>query len=191
VTDMTGDFLSRPIPIERFGMVYASAQKSLAAAGLTIIVVRADLLLCGSSRVPAPFDLARQAAAGSKVNTPPTFAIIVAARMLRRLVEGGGLGAALARSRERSARLYSTIDRSGFYTCAASPEARSLVNICFRLPNASLEDKFLREAEANGLLHLRGHPRVGGLRASLYDSTADDAVHALIEFMRHFEARSG
>lgn len=191
VADMTGDFLTRPIPVERFGLVYASAQKSLGAAGLTIIIVRADLLARGRRGIPAPFDMGRQAACGSKVNTPPTFAVVVAARMLRWLVESGGLSIASVRSRERSAKLYGAIDRSDFYRCSACREARSLVNICFRLPDARLEEAFVREAEACGLLYLRGHPRVGGLRASLYNSTSDEAVDALVEFMAEFQQRNG
>ncbi len=191
VVDMTGDFLTRAIPIERLGLVYASAQKSLGASGLTIIIVRADLLVRGNRAIPAPFDLARQVAARSKVNTPPTLAILVAARMLRWLVESGGLSAASMRTQERSANLYGIIDGSGFYRCVAAREARSRVNVCFRLPDPELEESFVHEAEARGLLHLRGHQRIGGLRASLYNSTADEAVDALLEFMTNFLRQNG
>lgn len=191
VVDMTGDFLARSIPIDRFGLVYASAQKSLGSAGLTIIIVRADLLVRGHRGIPAPFDLARQAEAGSKVNTPPTLAIIVAARMLRWLVESGGIPAASMRCHERSANLYGIIDGSGLYRCVAARESRSCVNVCFRLPNRELEEAFVHEAEARGLLHLRGHQRIGGLRASLYNSTSDAAVDALLEFMTSFKRRNG
>lgn len=192
VADMTGDFLTRPIPVEQLGLVYASALKSLGASGLTIVIVRADLLVRGSSGgIPAPFDLARQTAARSKVNTPPMLAILVAARMLRWLLEGGGISKAFLRSQERSANLYSIIDGSGFYRCDAAPDARSRVNVCFRLPDPELEESFAHEAEALGLLHLRGHKRVGGLRASFYNSTADEAVDALLEFMTNFMRRNG
>lgn len=187
VADMTGDFLTRPLPIDRFGLIYASAQKTLGAAGLTIVLVRDDLLNRGVRGVPAPFDLSRQAAAGSRLNTPPTFSILVAARMLRWLVESGGLAAADARCRTMSAKLYEVIDRSGFYRCPAVPDNRSLLNVCFRLPDARLEESFVIEAEANGLQFLRGHRKVGGLRASLYSSTPEAAVDALIAFMAHFE----
>jgi phosphoserine aminotransferase len=125
------------------------------------------------------------------VNTPPTFAVLVAARMIGWLIENGGLEAAAKRSRERSARLYDAIDRSGFYSCAVSRGDRSWVNVCFRLPEERLEEAFLREAEAAGLLHLRGHLRVGGLRASLYSSTPDEAVDALVAFMADFQKRNG
>jgi phosphoserine aminotransferase len=189
VVDMTGDFLTRPLPIDRFGLIYASAQKTLGAAGLTIVLVHADLLGRGEKRIPAPFDLSRQAAAGSKLNTPPTFSILVAARMLRWLVESGGLAAADARCRRMSTKLCEAIDRSGFYRCPAAPADRSLVNVCFRIPDARLEEGFVLEAEANGLRFLRGHPKVGGLRASLYSSTPEAAVDALVDFMARFKER--
>lgn len=191
VVDMTGDFLTRGVPIEILDLVYASAQKSLCVAGLTIVVARADLLVQQDRGIPAPFDLVRQAAAGSKVNTPPTLAVLVAARMLRWLVEAGGLAVAALRGRERSANLYGVIDGSAFYSCAAARADRSRVNVCFRLPDLELEEAFVREAEACGLLHLRGHQRIGGLRASLYNSTADEAIDALLEFMTSFMRRNG
>ena len=191
VSDMTADFLTRPIPIERFGLIYASAQKNLGSAGLTIVVVRDDLLGRARPGTPAPFDYTRQAAARSKVNTPPTFPILVACRMLRWLLENGGLEAAAERNRRKSGKLYAAIDRSSFYFCPVSPPDRSLINICFRLPEARLEALFLEEAEANGLFHLRGHAMVGGLRASLYNPTPEAAVDALVSFMVRFEQRRG
>lgn len=187
VADMTGDFLTRPLPVERFGLIYASAQKTLCATGLTIVVVHEELLNRGCRAMPAPFDLSRQAAAASKVNTLPTFSVLLAARMLRWLVECGGLDAAAARSREMSAKLYNAIDRSNFYSCPVAPKDRSLVNVCFRLPDAQLEEAFLSQAEASGLLNLRGHARVGGVRASIYNSTPEPAVDALVAFMTRFQ----
>jgi len=190
VVDMTGDFLTRPVPVKRFGLIYASAQKSLGATGLTIVIVRADLLGRARADIPVPFNFALQAAAGSKVNTPPTFAIVVAARMLRWLVESGGLQFASAQSQQRSAKLYTAIDASRFYRCPIACEARSAVNVCFHLPNERLEESFAREAEAQGLLHLRGHVRVGGLRASIFNATPDEAIEALLDFMGEFQARN-
>jgi phosphoserine aminotransferase len=190
VADMTGDFLTRPLPVERFGLIYASTQKTLGVSGLTIVIVREDLLGRGRRGIPAPFDLARQAEARSRVNTPPTFSVLVVARMLHWVAESGGVEAAGARSREKSVRLYDAIDRSGFYRCPAARSDRSHVNVCFRLPDARLEEAFLREADAAGLLHLRGHPRVGGVRASFYPSTSEAAVDALIAFMSEFQRRS-
>lgn len=191
VADMTGDFLTRPLPIERFGLIYASAQKTLCATGLTIVIVRQDLLERGCRAVPAPFDLSLQAKAASKLNTPPTFSVLVAARMLRWLVESGGLEASAEQIRRRSDRLYDVIDRSGFYHCPVERADRSAVNVCFRLPDSRLDDAFVFEAGANGLHHLRGHAKVGGLRASVYASTPEEAVDALIDFMVRFRQRRG
>ena len=191
VCDMTADFLTRPIPVERFGIIYASAQKNLSAAGLTIVILREDLLGRVRRGTPAPFDYARQVAARSKVNTPPTFALVVAGRMLRWLIENGGLEAAGKRNREKSAKLYDAIDRSGFYRCPVSPMDRSVINVCFRLPDARLEEAFVQDAEADGLFHLRGHAKVGGLRASLYNPTPEAAVDALVDFMARFRRRRG
>jgi len=190
VIDMTGDFLTRPVPVKRFGLIYASAQKSLGATGLTIVIVRADLLNRARADIPVPFNFALQAAAGSKVNTPPTFAIVVAARMLRWLVESGGIQFSSAQSRQRSAKLYAAIDASGFYRAPIACEARSAVNVCFHLPNERIEESFAREAEAQGLLHLRGHVRVGGLRASIFNATPDEAIDALLDFMDGFRTRN-
>jgi len=190
VVDMTGDFLTRPIPVKRFGLIYASAQKSLGATGLTIVIVRTDLLDRARADIPVPFNFSLQAAARSKVNTPPTFAIIIAARMLRWLVESGGLHFAALQSRERSEKLYAAIDASGFYRAPVACEARSAVNVCFHLPNGRLEEAFAREAEAQGLLHLRGHVRVGGLRASIFNATPDEAIEALLDFMGDFRAQN-
>jgi phosphoserine aminotransferase len=186
VVDMTGDFLTRPLPVERFALIYASAQKTLCATGLTIVIVHEALLNRAWRAIPAPFDLSRQAAAASKVNTLPTFSVLVAARMLRWLVECGGLKAAAARSRQMSAKLYDAIDCSQFYNCPVAASDRSLVNVCFRLPDTQLEEAFLSQAEASGLLNLRGHARIGGVRASIYNSTPESAVDALVHFMSDF-----
>ena len=191
VADMTADFLTRRIPVERFGLIYASAQKNLGASGLTIVIVREDLLGRARRGTPAPFDYTRQAATRSKVNTPPTFAVIVASRMLRWLLMNGGLQAAAERNGRKSEKLYAAIDGSGFYQCSVALADRSLVNVCFRLAEARLEAEFLQEAEANGLFHLRGHANVGGLRASLYNPTPEAAVDALVSFMSRFKQRRG
>ena len=191
IADMTADFLTRPIPIERFGLVYASAQKNLGAAGLTIVIVREDLLDRTERAVPASLDYARQAAASSKVNTPPTFAIIVALRMLTWLRSEGGLDAAAARNIAKSGKLYTLIDEDDFYRGLASPRDRSSVSICFRLPEPELDQLFLDEAHASGLCHLKGHPNVGGIRACLYNGVTAEATLALASFMSDFKRRRG
>ena len=190
--DMTADFLTRPIPVARFGLIYASAQKNLGAAGLTIVIVREDLLGRARRETPPPFNYARQAEARSRINTPPTFAILVASRMLAWLRRHGGLPAAEARSRENSASLYAAIDDSGgFYRGLAAPSCRSAISVCFRLPDPALDVMFLEEAEAQGLCHLRGHPDVGGIRASLYNAVPQAAVETLAAFMSDFKRRRG
>jgi phosphoserine aminotransferase len=190
VADMTADFLTRPIPVERFGVIYASAQKNLGAAGLTIVIVREDLLGRAQRGTPAPFDYARQTQAKSKVNTPPTFAVLVASRMLGRLHDEGGLAAAAARNQVKSAKLYAAID-DDFYRCPVLPPHRSSISVCFRLPDTVLDLMFLEEAQASGLCHLRGHPSVGGIRASLYNAVPEQAVDALVGFMSDFQRRWG
>lgn len=191
IADMTADLFTRAVPVERFGLIYASAQKNLGAAGLTVVIVRDDLLGRARREIPAPFDYTRQAEAGSKVNTPPTFAVLVAHRMLRWLRENGGIAGAEARSKAKSAKVYATIGNNGFYRCLISPRDRSRVNVCFRLPRSTFETLFLTEAEAHGLLHLGGHRDVGGMRASLYNAVPEEAVDALVDFMADFRRRRG
>lgn len=191
VADMTADFLTRPLPVERFGIIYAGAQKSLAAAGLTLVIVRQDLLGRARRGTPAPFDYTRQAEARSRVSTPPTFPVLVARRMLAWLRRQGGLTAAAARSRARSAKLHAALDDGGFYRCPAAPAYRSSASVCFRLPSPALEQLFVTEADALGLVGLGGHPDVGGLRAALYNGLPDAAVDALAGFMADFRRRRG
>lgn len=191
VADMSADLLTRPIAVERFGLIYASAQKNLGAAGLTIVIVREDLLGRTRPGTPAPFDYTRQAKEGSKVNTPPTFAVAVALRMLRWLMDAGGLAAAEDRGRGKSAKLYAAIGKDGFYSSPVAERDRSRVNVRFHLPTVALDKMFVEEASTSGLLHLGGHPSVGGLRANLYNGVPEAAVEALVEFMGEFRRRRG
>lgn len=191
VADMTADFLTRPIPIEQFDLIYASAQKNLGIAGLTIVVLRDNLLNRAKPGVPAPFDYSAQAKAESKVNTPPTFAVAVTAKMLNWLRENGGLAAIGARNARKSARLYAEIDADEFYQSHVRAADRSLVSVCFHLPDSRLDAMFLAKAEANGFFQLHGHPSVGGIRASLYNAVSEEAVDALASFMADFRDRHG
>lgn len=191
VADMTADFLTRPVPVERFGLIYASAQKNLGAAGLTILIVREDLLGRAWPGTPPPFDYGRQAEGRSRVNTPPTFSVLVASRMLAWLRAKGGLDAAAERSAAKSAKLYAVIDDGGFYQAHAAPGHRSAISVCFRLPHPALDRMFLEEAEAEGLCHLQGHSAVGGMRASLYNAVPEAAVDTLAGFMADFKRRRG
>lgn len=191
VADMSADLLTRPVEVDRFGLIYASAQKNLGVAGLTLVIVRDDLLGRARQGTPAPFNYTLQARERSKVNTPPTFAIAVAARMMHWLDETGGVSAAGMRSRRKSAKLYAVIGNGGFYSSPLAVENRSLVSVRFHLPSKTLDDMFVDEAAQSGLYHLHGHPSVGGLRANLYNGVSEEAVGRLADFMIDFRRRRG
>lgn len=192
VADMTSDFLTRPIDVSRFGLIYASAQKNIGVAGLTVVIVREDLLGGAHMLTPSAFDYRMQAQSDSLYNTPPVFAVHVAGLVFAWLLAQGGLESMQAAARRKSLCLYDVIDRSdGFYRCQVAPEARSCVSVCFRLAGTALTRAFLGEAESEGFLHLAGHSRVGGIRASLYNAVSEEAATALAEFMQDFANRRG
>ncbi|MCM8735754.1 3-phosphoserine/phosphohydroxythreonine transaminase [Azospirillum sp. A1-3] len=191
VADMSGDLLSEPLDVGRFGLIYASAQKNLGVAGLTIVIVRTDLLGRANPLTPAPFDYTKQSAANSRVNTPPTAAVHIANCMLGWLLAQGGLSAMATRNQRKADRLYATIERSGFYRSPVAADDRSRVNVRFHFPDPLLDAVFFEQAEAAGLLHLKGHPNVGGVRANLYNAVPEAAVDALIVFMDRFERQWG
>lgn len=185
--DMTSDFLTRPIDFSRVSLVYAGTQKNLGVSGLTLVVVRDDLLGWANPTTPRVLDYTAQAAANSRLNTPPVFAIFVVNAMLRWLERQGGVAAMAQAAARRSAAVYAAIDGSGgFYRPAVEGLDRSHINVCFRLIDHGRTDAFLAAAEMAGLFDLRGHPEVGGIRVSLYNGIADAAVGALLEFMRDF-----
>lgn len=191
VCDASSDFLSRPIPVERYGLVYAGAQKNAGPAGLTVVLVREDLLDRIPDGLPTMLDYRTYAESGSMHNTPPVFAIYVLMLVTRWLRdEVGGLAAMHDRNRAKAAVLYEAIDASeGFYRGHAAPEARSLMNVTWRLPSEDLEDTFVEEAGDLGLLELKGHRSVGGIRASIYNAMPVEGVRALRSFMDDFRAR--
>lgn len=192
VCDMTSSFLITPIQVNRFGLIYAGAQKNLGPTGMTVLLVRDDLLGRAAPETPDVFNYALQAEAHSCRNTPPTFAVGLAALMFDWISEQGGLVGMAAANAAKSAHLYNAIDVSGgFYRCPVAPAWRSTVNICFTLPFPALTETFLVEAEAVGLLNLRGHPRVGGVRASLYNALPESAAITLADFMSDFVRRYG
>ena len=191
VADMTADFLMRPVDVAAHGLIYASGQKNLGIAGLTVVIISKDLLARCTGAVPAPFDYRRQVQERSKVNTPPLFAIAVAGRVCDWLLSRSGLPGAKARSREKAQQLYCLIEEQGFYSSPVDPRFRSKVSIRFHLPNRELETHFLADARAEGLLHLQGHPEIGGMRASLYNLVSLEAVQALAQFMIEFRRRRG
>lgn len=187
VVDMTSDFLSQPLDVQRFGLIYAGAQKNIGPAGLTIVIVRNDLLGRAHPATPTVFNYKMQAEADSMLNTPLTFAVYLAGLVFRWIAEMGGVAMMARNSKLRSAQLYHAIDNSGgFYQCSVQPAYRSRMNVCFTLANDALTPMFLTAAGAEGLLNLKGHPMTGGIRASLYNAMPEAGVTALINFMQGF-----
>ncbi len=191
VADMSSDILSRPVDVSRFGVIYAGAQKNIGPAGLTVVIVRHDLVGHAREGTPSMLDYAVHASAGSMSNTPPTYTWYLAALVFRWLKNNGGLEAMEARNRRKADKLYGAIEQSNFYHCPVVKGARSLMNIPFTLPNPDFDGSFLAGAEERGLLNLKGHRSVGGMRASLYNAVSEAAVDALIEFMNEFEHEWG
>jgi phosphoserine aminotransferase len=191
VADMTSDFLSRPIEVARYGLIYASAQKMLGPTGLVVVIVREDLLGGAHPLTPSVFDLARQSEAGCRLNTPNTFAIYVAGLMLDWIADQGGVAAMDRACERRSRRIYSVIDGCGFYRSNVAREARSRTTVCFHLGEPALTGEFLSQAEDAGLLNLKGHKAVGGLRAALYNAMPQEGAERLGAFMEDFARRRG
>ncbi|TDJ41089.1 MAG: 3-phosphoserine/phosphohydroxythreonine transaminase [Gammaproteobacteria bacterium] len=191
VADMSSDILSRPVDVSRFGVIYAGAQKNIGPAGLTVVIVRHDLVGHAREGTPSLLDYAVHASAGSMSNTPPTYAWYLAALVFRWLKNNGGLEAMEARNRRKADKLYEAIEQSNFYHCPIMKDARSMMNVPFTLPNPDFDGSFLAGAEERGLLNLKGHRSVGGMRASLYNAVPEAAVDALIEFMNEFEHERG
>jgi phosphoserine aminotransferase len=192
VCDASSDALSRPIDVSRYGLVYAGAQKNLGPAGVTLVIVRRELLERTPGGLPAVLDYRLMAENKSLYNTPPTFAIYVVGLVLKWIAGLGGLAALAQRNEEKAALLYDAIDASGgYYRGHAQPASRSRMNVTFRLPSEELEKAFLKEAQANELDGLKGHRSVGGLRASIYNACPPESVRALSTFMREFQRRRG
>lgn len=189
VADMSSDIFSRPIDIGRFGLVYAGAQKNLGPSGVTLVIVRRDLLARAPSSLPRFLRYATHAEAGSLYHTPPCFAVYLVRGVLRGLREAGGIERAQALSKERARRVYGALEaRPGVYSCPVAKRDRSLMNVVFRLPTAELEARFLALAAERRLVGLKGHRMVGGIRASLYNAVTLEAVDALCELIATFEA---
>lgn len=192
VADCTSDFLTGPLAVDRFGLLYASAQKNIGVAGLCVVIVRDDLLERSPENLPALWSYRRLAEADSCVNTPPMLALQLAAMVFDWIAGQGGLLAMAEAGQRKSARVYDAIDASaGFYRTSAAPGRRSKVNICCQLPDPVLTERFIAEAEAAGLYYLRGHPQIGGIRASLYNAMPEAGVAALADFMVDFQRRCG
>jgi len=191
VADMSSTLLSRPIDVNRFGVIYAGAQKNIGPAGLCLVIVRRELLGRAREETPTMLDWQTAADNDSMYNTPPTFAIYLAGLVFEWLEGLGGLEAMFEINRRKAAKLYELIDRSDFYDNPIEVESRSLMNVPFRLADDTLDERFLQETEAASLLNLKGHRSVGGMRASLYNAVEESSVAALCEFMQDFEKRYG
>ena len=193
VCDGSSDFLSRPVPVSRYAVLYAGAQKNAGPAGLTVAIVREDVLTDTNDGVPLMLDYRTYAEHGSRYNTPPVFAIYVLSLVTRWLRDDvGGLAEQEFRNRAKAALLYDRIDGpGGFYRGHAAPSSRSQMNVTWRLPSEDLEARFVTEAAGEGLVELRGHRSVGGIRASIYNAMPLEGVRALAEFMDDFVRRNG
>ncbi|MBI2379151.1 MAG: 3-phosphoserine/phosphohydroxythreonine transaminase [Gammaproteobacteria bacterium] len=191
VADMSSNILSRPIDIEKFGLIYAGAQKNIGPSGLTVVVVREDLLDQALPFIPSMYRYKTHAEHGSLVNTAPTFAWYLAGLVFQWLKAEGGVAALGERNARKAQKLYDYIDASGFYSNPIHPSCRSRMNIPFRLADESLNKAFLVESEAAGLMALAGHRSVGGMRASIYNAMPEAGVDALIDFMREFARVNG
>ncbi|MBK5929025.1 3-phosphoserine/phosphohydroxythreonine transaminase [Halochromatium salexigens] len=191
VADMSSTLLSRPIDVARYGMIYAGAQKNIGPAGLTIVVVREDLLGEPLSGTPTMFDYRVHADSGSMYNTPPTYAWYLAGLVFQWLKDLGGLEGMGEINRRKAEKLYAAIDGSSFYANPVEPASRSWMNVPFTLANPELDADFLAGAKDAGLLTLKGHRSVGGMRASIYNAMPEAGVDALIAFMAEFERTKG
>jgi len=183
VGDVTSDLLTAPLDVRKFGVLYASAQKNMGIAGLTVVLIRDDLLGQALPITPSVFDYSQLVANSSKVNTPPTWAVYISGLVFKWVLSQGGLQE-MARSNLYKANLiYDVIDSNNFYHCPVVENVRSTVNVCFNLPDKNLEELFLSQATENGLLNLQGHSATGAIRASLYNAVSEEAVIALRQFM--------
>jgi phosphoserine aminotransferase len=191
VCDASSDIYSRPIDIAKYGLIYAGAQKNLGPSGLTVVIIREDLLERSSDALPSMMSYRTISAHGSLYNTPPVFAVYVLRLVMKWLVGLGGLAAVENINARKARLLYDELDRTPFWQPHAEPGSRSRMNITFRLPSPALEDLFVEDASAAGLDGLKGHRSVGGIRASLYNAFPEDGVKTLVEFMREFERRRG
>jgi len=189
VCDMSSDILSRPLDVSRFGLIYAGAQKNIGPAGLTVVIVRDDLLGRCDPATAAMLDYRVQAESESMLNTPPTWAIYIAGLVFDWLQAQGGLPGIEQHNRAKARRLYDVFDATEFYRCPVALADRSLMNVPFTLRESALDAVFLAEAEAAGLQQLKGHRSVGGMRASLYNAMPLEGVEALVQFMGEFERR--
>lgn len=191
VADMSSNLLSRPVDVSRYGLIYGGAQKNIGPAGLTIVIVREDLLGQALPITPSAFDFSVVAENESMYNTPPTYAIYIAGLVFKWIKARGGLAAMEAHNRAKAAVLYDFLDATGFYSSPVARDCRSLMNVPFKLKDPALDAAFLKGAEARGMVQLKGHRSVGGMRASIYNAMPIEGVQALVAYMKEFERGHG
>jgi phosphoserine aminotransferase len=191
VADMSSDILSRPVDVNRYGLIYAGAQKNIGPSGLTLVIVREDLIGQALTSTPSAFDYKTVADNESMYNTPPTYAIYIAGLVFDWIAGQGGLDAMAKTNRAKAALLYDYLATTGFYQCPVASDCRSLMNVPFKLHDAALDEAFLKGAKENGMVQLKGHRSVGGMRASIYNAMPVAGVQALVDYMKAFEARHG
>ena len=191
VADMSSNILSRVIDVSRYGVIYGGAQKNIGPAGLTIVIVRKDLLDRSLPITPSAFDWKEQAENDSMFNTPATYSIYIAGLVFEWLQKQGGVAAMEARNIAKAALLYDCIDASSFYRNNVDPACRSRMNVVFTLPDPALDEAFLKGAKERGMVQLKGHRSVGGMRASIYNAMPEAGVRALVDYMKSFEQQHG
>ena len=189
VGDLSSTILSRPVDVSRFGLIYAGAQKNIGPAGVTLVIVREDLIGNVLLMTPGVWDYAQQAKADSMLNTPPTYSLYIAGLVFQWVKEQGGLAAMAERNERKAGKLYAAIDGSDFYRNPVDPSCRSWMNVPFVLDDPDLDGAFLDGAAEAGLTTLQGHRSVGGMRASIYNAMPEAGVDALIDYMADFEKR--
>jgi phosphoserine aminotransferase len=191
VADASSDIFSRPLDVSKYALIYAGAQKNLAPAGVTLVIIREDMLQRTPASLPTMLQYGVHAENKSMYNTPPVFAIYIMRLVAAWLLKQGGLAEMDRRNARKADRLYAAIDRTGFYRGHATKDSRSRMNVTFRLPSEDLEKRFAKEATAAGLDGLKGHRSVGGMRASIYNAFPEEGINALVQFMAEFERKNG
>jgi phosphoserine aminotransferase len=191
VADMSSHILSKPIDVSKYGLIYGGAQKNIGPAGLTIVIVREDLLGQALPITPSAFDYKQQADNDSMLNTPPTYGVYIAGLVFKWLKQQGGLVEIEKRNVAKAKLLYDFLDGSKFFISPVAVQDRSRMNIPFKLKDEALDGEFLKGAEARGMVQLKGHRSVGGMRASIYNAMPESGVRALVDYMREFEAKHG
>ena len=192
IADMSSDILSRPLDVSKFGLIYAGAQKNLGPSGVTVVIVREDLIERGGEDVPIILRYKTHAEKDSLYNTPPCWGIYMLGLVADWVAENGGAEGMAKRNREKADILYGALEESGgYYRSTVEPDSRSNMNVTFRLPSEDLEKKFVAEADAADFKTLKGHRSVGGIRISMYNATGPESIRALVSFMADFQSKNG